>query len=94
MKDKAEELREAIEHLINVKLHDALAHSNGLDRLIAHRCNGVTSPAIRQAEHELQKALQEIVPRPRQGPAGRYAPRTVAGAQEVRHENRTSRPAL
>jgi len=58
----AESLRKAIENLINVKLHDALAKPGGLDRLIAHRSMGVASFAVRQAERQLEDALGEILP--------------------------------
>jgi hypothetical protein len=58
----AESLRKAIENLINVKLHDALAKPGGLDRLIAHRSMGVASFAVRQAERQLDDALTELLP--------------------------------
>jgi hypothetical protein len=58
----AESLRKAIENLINVKLHDALAKPGGLDRLIAHRSMGVASFAVRQAERQLEEALAELLP--------------------------------
>jgi len=58
----AESLRKAIENLINVKLHDALAKPGGLDRLIAHRSMGVASFAVRQAERELEQTLAEVLP--------------------------------
>ena len=58
----AESLRKAIENLINVKLHDALAKPGGLDRLIAHRSMGVASFAVRQAERQLEDALAEVLP--------------------------------
>jgi hypothetical protein len=58
----AESLRKAIENLINVKLHDALAKPGGLDRLIAHRSMGVASFAVRQAERRLEDTLAEILP--------------------------------
>jgi len=58
----AESLRKAIENLINVKLHDALAKPGGLDRLIAHRSMGVASFAVRQAERQLDDALAELLP--------------------------------
>ena len=62
MEDRAGQLREAIENLINVKLHDALVNRNGIDRLIAHRSSGVASFAVRQAENHLQAALTAIIP--------------------------------
>jgi hypothetical protein len=58
----AESLRKAIENLINVKLHDALAKPGGLDRLIAHRSMGVASFAVRQAERQLEEAIAEVLP--------------------------------
>jgi hypothetical protein len=58
----AESLRKAIENLINVKLHDALAKPGGLDRLIAHRSMGVASFAVRQAERQLEEALADALP--------------------------------
>jgi len=58
----AESLRKAIENLINVKLHDALAKPGGLDRLIAHRSMGVASFAVRQAERQLEEVIAEILP--------------------------------
>ena len=58
----AESLRKAIENLINVKLHDALAKPGGLDRLVAHRSMGVASFAVRQAERQLEEALTELLP--------------------------------
>jgi len=58
----AESLRKAIENLINVKLHDALAKPGGLDRLVAHRSMGVASFAVRQAERQLEQALTEVLP--------------------------------
>jgi hypothetical protein len=58
----AESLRKAIENLINVKLHDALAKPGGLDRLVAHRSMGVASFAVRQAERQLEDVIGEILP--------------------------------
>jgi hypothetical protein len=58
----AESLRKAIENLINVKLHDALAKPGGLDRLVAHRSMGVASFAVRQAERHLEETLAEVLP--------------------------------
>jgi hypothetical protein len=56
----AEELRKAIENLIDAKLHDALYRPGGLDRLRAHRLTGVASPDIRAAERRLEEALEEV----------------------------------
>lgn len=57
----AEQLRKAIENLINVKLHDALAKPGGLDRLVAHRSAGVASFAVRQAERQLDQTIEQIL---------------------------------
>jgi len=61
MANQAQSLRKAIENLINVKLHDALARPGGVDRLIAHRCTGVASWEVRNAEKQLDQALAEIL---------------------------------
>ena len=53
MSVSAEDLRKAIENLIDAKLHDALYRPGGLDRLRAHRLTGVASPDIRNAERRL-----------------------------------------
>jgi len=58
---EAENLRKAIEALINVKLHDALAKPGGLDRLTAHRATGVASYDIRNAERRLDLALAAVI---------------------------------
>ena len=56
----AEELRKAIENLIDAKMHDALYRPGGLDRLRAHRLTGVASPDIRNAERRLEEALESL----------------------------------
>ena len=58
---QAETLRKAIENLVNAKLHDALARPGGLGRLIAHRTTGVASADIRNAERQLEDALNEVI---------------------------------
>jgi len=58
---QAENLRKAIEKLIDAKLHDVLARPGGLDRLTAHRRTGVASYDIRQAERHLQDTLSELI---------------------------------
>jgi hypothetical protein len=58
---QAETLRKAIENLINAKLHDALARPGGLGRLIAHRTTGVASADIRNAERQLEDALNDVL---------------------------------
>ena len=57
----AENLRKAIESLINAKLHDALAKPGGLERLVAHRVTGVASWDVRNAERRLDEALAEAL---------------------------------
>ena len=57
----AENLRKAIENLINVKLHDALSKPGGLDRLVAHRSTGVASFAVRQAERQLEESISQVL---------------------------------
>ena len=57
----AENLRKAIENLINVKLHDALSRPGGLDRLAAHRSSGVASFAVRQAERQLEESIAQVI---------------------------------
>ena len=57
----AENLRKAIENLINVKLHDALSRPGGLDRLVAHRSTGVASFAVRQAERQLEESIAQVI---------------------------------
>ena len=64
MSNTAEELRRAIENLIDAKLHDALYRPGGLDRLRAHRVSGVASPDIRNAERKLDDVLEAIVSPP------------------------------
>jgi hypothetical protein len=58
---EAENLRKAIESLINAKLHDALGRPGGLERLAAHRATGVASFDIRNAERRLEQSLAEII---------------------------------
>ena len=64
MEDRIHDLRKAITNLINIKLHDAIAHPNGLERLIAHRSTGVASFAVRQAETQLQTAIAGLIDSP------------------------------
>jgi hypothetical protein len=61
MTSQSENLRKAIENLIDAKLQDVLARPGGLDRLLAHRRTGVASPDIRNAEKRLELALAELV---------------------------------
>lgn len=72
---KAESLRKAIENLINVKLHDALAKPGGLERLIAHRVTGVASWDVRNAERQLEQTLAEMLASEAPAPTHRPAPR-------------------
>jgi hypothetical protein len=57
----AENLRKAIESLINAKLHDALAKPGGLERLVAHRVTGVASWDVRNAERKLEEAISDAL---------------------------------
>jgi len=57
----AEDLRKAIEGLIDAKLHDAIGRPGGLDRLLAHRRTGVASFDVRNAERKLQDALAGVL---------------------------------
>jgi hypothetical protein len=61
MTQQSEHLRKAIENLVNAKLSDVLARSDGLARFAAHRCTGVASHEIRNAERQLDDALRQIV---------------------------------
>jgi hypothetical protein len=58
---QAENLRKAIENLINVKLHDTLSRPGGLDRLLANRATGVASFAVRQAERQLEESIAGVL---------------------------------
>ena len=77
----AEELRKAIEGLIDAKLHDALYRPGGLDRLRAHRLTGVASPDIRNAERKLEEVLETISAPP--VPAYRRRPRKIEGMELI-----------
>ena len=57
----AENLRKAIENLVDAKLMDVLSKPGGLDRLMAHRRTGVASFDIRAAERRLQETLAETI---------------------------------
>jgi hypothetical protein len=83
MSVNTDELRKAIENLIDAKLHDALYRPGGLDRLRAHRMTGVASPDIRNAERRLDEALTAaIVPQP-PVPSYRRRPRKIEGVELV-----------
>jgi hypothetical protein len=75
MSVNAEELRKAIENLIDAKLHDALYRPGGLDRLRAHRLTGVASPDIRNAERKLEEVLETLSSPP--APSYRRRPRKM-----------------
>jgi hypothetical protein len=64
--DQASSLRKAIENLISAKLYD-MARPGGLDRLVAHRMTGVASHDVRNAEHQLDRTLVELLPEAPQG---------------------------
>jgi hypothetical protein len=80
MSNTAEELRRAIENLIDAKVHDALYRPGGLDRLRAHRMTGVASPDIRNAERKLDEVLEAAVAPP--APTYRRRPRKVVEDME------------
>ena len=77
MSNTVEELRKAIENLIDAKLHDALYRPGGLDRLRAHRMTGVASPDIRNAERKLDEVLEAAVAPQPQPSAYRRRPRKM-----------------
>jgi len=58
--EHSQQLRKAIENLMNAKLYDALARRDGLARLAAHRSTGVASSEIRHAERELDDVLRQV----------------------------------
>ena len=82
MSYNAEELRKAIENLIDAKLHDALYRPGGLDRLRAHRMTGVASPDIRNAERRLEEALLSASTPPPQSNY-RRRPRKLEGVELI-----------
>jgi hypothetical protein len=77
----AEDLRKAIENLIDAKRHDALYRPGGLDRLRAHRLTGVASPDIRNAERRLEEALETLATPP--APPYRRRPRKMESLEMV-----------
>jgi hypothetical protein len=87
---QAESLRKALENLMNAKLQDVLTHRNALDRLIAHRSNGVSSPDVRAAELRLEEVLAELLFTAGPKPARMRAPRRPIIEREARHEESTS----
>ncbi len=86
MSVSAEDLRKAIENLIDAKLHDALYRPGGLDRLRAHRLTGVASPDIRNAERRLEEVLEDVttgLASPSRSSMGRRRPRKIEGIELV-----------
>jgi hypothetical protein len=69
--EQANELRYAIENLINAKLCDALHRRDGFARLIAHRTSGVASADIRSAEQALEAALKRCLSSSKRLPVAR-----------------------
>jgi hypothetical protein len=57
---QSENLRKAIDNLIDAKLQDILVRPGGLDRLLAHRRSGVCSPDIRNAQKKLEATIGEL----------------------------------
>lgn len=58
-RSQAEQVRKAIEALIDAKLLDALSKPGGLDRLLAYRATGVAPFGVRMAQRKLQDVLAE-----------------------------------
>ena len=84
MSVSAEDLRKAIENLVDAKLHDALYRPGGLDRLRAHRLTGVASPDIRTAARRLEEVQEEVAAPPHQRASlGRRRPRKLEGLEMV-----------
>ena len=86
MSVSAEDLRKAIESLIDAKLHDALYRPGGLDRLRAHRLTGVASPDIRNAERRLEEVLEDVtsgIATSSRSSLGRRRPRKLEGIELV-----------
>ena len=79
----AEELRKAIENLIDAKLQDALYRPGGMDRLRAHRLTGVASPDIRNAERRLDEVLESIATPP--APASSKSRTTITARANALH---------
>jgi hypothetical protein len=57
---QAEQVRKAIEALIDAKLLDALCKPGGVDRLLAYRANGVAPFGVRLAQRKLQDILGTV----------------------------------
>lgn len=83
MSVSAEDLRKAIENLIDAKLHDALYRPGGLDRLRAHRLTGVASPDIRNAERRLEEVLEDVATPSSRGSMPRRRPRKMEALEMV-----------
>lgn len=58
---QAEQIRKAIEALIDAKLLDALGKPGGLDRLLAYRATGVAPFGVRMAQRKLTDLLQQSI---------------------------------
>jgi DNA-binding HxlR family transcriptional regulator len=69
MSIQAQELRKAIENLMNAKLRD-LVRPGGVDRLVAHRVSGIAAYEIRDAEKRLEQAIAELIPAEETATAG------------------------
>jgi hypothetical protein len=55
---QADQIRKAIESLIDAKLLDALSKPGGMDRLLAYRATGVAPFGVRVAQRKLTEVLQ------------------------------------
>lgn len=58
---QAEQLRKAIESLMDAKLLDALSKPGGMDRLLAYRATGVAPFGVRIAQRKLQDVLEHVL---------------------------------
>ena len=58
---QADQIRKAIESLIDAKLLDALSKPGGTDRLLAYRATGVAPFGVRMAQRKLSDVLQHVL---------------------------------
>ena len=58
---QADQIRQAIESLIDAKLLDALSKPGGMDRLMAYRATGVAPFSVRMAQRKLTDMLQHAL---------------------------------
>jgi hypothetical protein len=58
---QADQIRKAIEALVDAKLLDALSKPGGMDRLLAYRATGVAPFGVRMAQRKLTDVLQHAL---------------------------------